>query len=65
LLENLIYVSDIVAPNDAFALHFRRQLGQRLNLPTDSDVERRLQTILGRDGYWMDRFNEFGLRTSH
>lgn len=60
-LKNLEYISDVVAPGDAFALHYRIELMRQLNQPRLLTLKNRLDVLLAGDYYWRDRFTEFGL----
>jgi len=60
-LKNLEYISDMVAPGDAFSLYFRIHLLQKLHKPVPVDISSRLKALLTEDVYWRERFTEFGL----
>ncbi|WP_161539685.1 B12-binding domain-containing radical SAM protein [Paramagnetospirillum kuznetsovii] len=59
-LGNLEYVSDVVAPGDALALHFRQHLLAKLDRPASPEIAARLRNLLTTQPYWQERFAQFG-----
>ncbi len=59
-LDNLEYVSDVVAPGDAIALHFRQNLLAKLGRPPNFAIADRLGGLLETQPYWHQRFAQFG-----
>ncbi len=60
-LKNLEYVSDIVAPGDAIALHYRQVLSDRLGRPRDERLTGRLDQLMKTQPFWKDTFASLGL----
>jgi hypothetical protein len=60
-LRNLEYVSDVVAPGDALALHFRQVLLQRMQRDANPKLAERLHELLRSQPYWRERFDQFGI----
>ena len=60
-LQNLEYITDVVALGDAFALHFRIELLKTLGRPVEPALAERLRRLLAQQPYWLERFADFGL----
>lgn len=57
----LKYISEVVAPDDAFAHYFQAYLHTKAYGKTEFASVERLKKILLEKPEWQDRFNEFGL----
>ena len=60
-IATLINLSDVVAPENAFALYFLGFLGQQRDGTIPPSVIERLSTRLETSEYWRSRFAAFGL----
>jgi radical SAM superfamily enzyme YgiQ (UPF0313 family) len=60
-IATLINLSDVVAPENAFALYFLGFLSQQKDGSIPATVIERLQTRLDTSEYWQSRFAAFGL----
>jgi len=58
MLKNL---SDIIAPENGFALYFQGYLDYKMNGKIDLNIINRLKVQLDTSEYWHDRFVAFGL----
>ena len=55
-LRNLEYISDVVALDDAFALHYRKHLLNQLSLPIPDLINARLRSLLANGDGWRSKF---------
>jgi hypothetical protein len=60
-IATLINLSDLVAPENAFALYFLGFLSQKRDGVIPPSVIERLCSRLGTSEYWQSRFSAFGL----
>jgi radical SAM superfamily enzyme YgiQ (UPF0313 family) len=61
-LQHLAALSDIISPENGFALYFSGVLQQHLHGSTDAEILERLESRLSTSGYWRERFQRFGLQ---
>jgi len=61
-LSNLKAISDILAPENGFALYFYVYLLKKYKNIIDYETINRLEKRLQTSDYWKDRFDSFGLR---
>lgn len=60
-LQSLHMLSDVISPENGFALYFQGYLQWKLRGAVEPEIVQRLQTRLETSGYWADRFHAFGL----
>ena len=63
-MENLKVLSEVISPENGFALYFQGVLQHRLFGSIPADVTQRLNRRLETSPYWADRFSAFGLQVS-
>ncbi|MDZ4677710.1 MAG: radical SAM protein [Oligoflexia bacterium] len=63
-MANLQNLTDVIAPENGFALYFLAVLQQRTQGFIEAGLEERLQRRLNTSDYWRDRLNAFGLSTN-
>lgn len=54
-------LSDVISPENGFALYFHGYLQHKISGQIDQSTVRRLRERLATSPYWRDRFNAFGL----
>lgn len=60
-LKNLKNLSDIISPENGFALYFLGYLQQKIYGTMDTDILVRLESRIATSIYWKDRLQAFGL----
>ena len=60
-LQNLTVLSEVISPENGFALYFLGVLEHRLNGAVPPSIVQRLRRRLETSPYWADRFTAFGL----
>jgi len=68
LVQKLQYVtniSDLVAPENAFAMYFQGYLQQKVHGLIDASLIENLENRLGASQYWSARFSDFNLSPNH
>lgn len=68
LKQHLAYVeniSDLVAPENAFAMYFAGLLQQRINGKVNPQYIEKLEHRLRESEYWGERFSDFNLKIDH
>lgn len=63
-LLHLRSLSDVISPENGFALYFQGVLEHRLNGAIPGELIERLKRRLETSPYWADRFSAFGLRVT-
>jgi radical SAM superfamily enzyme YgiQ (UPF0313 family) len=63
-LKSLRMLSDVIAPENGFALYFLGYLQSKLGQEIEPEIMQRLDTRLSTSSYWSDRFHAFGLSAS-
>ena len=61
LVSHLSILSDIISPENGFALYFEIYLRQIIDGTIDKNLLMRLKTRLDTSNYWQDRFKAFNL----
>jgi hypothetical protein len=68
LLQQLEYIeniTDLIVPENAFAMYFAGYLQKRVNGCVTSRTVERLEKRLTKSDYWQQRFDEYGLKLQH
>ena len=60
-LKSLRVLSDVISPENGFALYFQGYMQHKLYGSIEDGLLRRLETRLETSAYWADRFHAFGL----
>ncbi len=60
-LLSLRMLSDVIAPENGFALYFLGYLQSKLGQEIEPEIIKRLDARLDSSAYWSDRFHAFGL----
>jgi radical SAM superfamily enzyme YgiQ (UPF0313 family) len=60
-LQNLAALSDVISPENGFALYFQGYLEYKLNNKITTETLGRLDIKLKESSYWQDKFQAFGL----
>ena len=64
-LEYVTNISDLVAPENAFAMYFQGYLQHRVNGSIDPRVIENLEKRLALSPYWSARFQDFQMTLNH
>ena len=59
--KNLRALSDVISPENGFALYFLGYLQSKMFGKIDPEIIRRLETRIATSSYWKDRLHAFGL----
>jgi radical SAM superfamily enzyme YgiQ (UPF0313 family) len=65
MYKYLNYVTDVVAPDDAFAQYFRVYLYRKVYGKMDPHLVTRLRQTVEENPYWQERFDDFNLSIDH
>jgi hypothetical protein len=60
-LQSLHILSDVISPENGFALYFQGYLQHKLRGEIEPEIMQRLKARLETSPYWSDRFHAFGL----
>ena len=63
-LKNLRVLSDVISPENGFALYFLGYLQHKVFGEIEPEIVQRLETRLSTSPYWKDRLHAFGLSVS-
>jgi radical SAM superfamily enzyme YgiQ (UPF0313 family) len=63
-LKNLRVLSDVISPENGFALYFLGYLQHKVFGKMEPEIVQRLETRLSTSPYWKDRLHAFGLSVS-
>jgi len=61
-LLSLGMLSDVISPENGFALYFQGYLQHKLHGAIEPEIMRRVEARLETSAYWSNRFHAFGLR---
>jgi hypothetical protein len=61
--KNLRALSDVISPENGFALYFLGYLQSKIYGKIESDIIQRLENRVATSPYWKDRLHAFGLST--
>lgn len=64
-LKYLRVLSDVIAPENGFALYFLGCLQHKTYGQIEASIVERLKERLAKSAYWQDRFDAFGLTVEH
>lgn len=65
LLEYVENITDLISPENAFALYFHGYLQKKCNGAVDPATAESLEGRLQSSPYWQERFDDFGLSVDH
>jgi radical SAM superfamily enzyme YgiQ (UPF0313 family) len=65
LLQYVENITDLISPENAFAMYFYGYLQKKCNGSVDPNTARDLQVRLESSSYWQERFDDFGLSVEH
>ncbi|HIA62461.1 MAG TPA: B12-binding domain-containing radical SAM protein [Planctomycetaceae bacterium] len=65
LLKYVENITDLISPENAFALYFLGYLQQTCNGTVEPHIARNLDERLQASPYWQERFDDFGLSVDH
>ena len=55
------HICDLIAPDNAFAMHYSKVLSEKLGEPVSRLQNERLEKVLAEQPYWRQRFEDFHL----